>query len=204
MTKNYYLKKTCGIYAITHKETGKQYIGQSIDCFERWKQHQTPKKGSSGIKGAIMKHGVDQFVFEVVEECKKDLLNEREIFYIKERETMAPLGYNLTSGGGQGHEYSTESKKKMSEAGKKRAPPSAETRAKISEAGKNRTMSEEARAKISASHMGMSPSEEARAKISATLTGRKTGSPSDEVKARMSEGKRIGWENKKSQAFSED
>lgn len=109
---NWYVKKTCGIYCITHKETGKQYIGQSVDCFERFKQHTTSKKGSGGIKGAIMKHGVDQFTFQVLEECTRDKLNEREMFYIAEMKTLAPDGYNLTTGGGQGYEDSTQTRKK--------------------------------------------------------------------------------------------
>lgn len=98
--KNFYLKKICGIYIITNKEDGKQYVGQSVDCFERWKQHATPKKGSHGIKGAIMKHGIHQFIFEILEECERESLNKREIFYIKEKESLSPLGYNLTHGGG--------------------------------------------------------------------------------------------------------
>jgi len=100
---NWYVKKTCGIYCITHKETGKQYIGQSVDCFERFKQHTTSKKGSGGIKGAIMLEGVCNFTFEILEECPLDKLNEREIFYIAEKSTLSPLGYNLTSGGGVGN-----------------------------------------------------------------------------------------------------
>lgn len=110
---NWYVKKTCGIYCITHKD-GKQYIGQSVDCFERFKQHTTSKKGAAGIKGAIMKHGVDEFTFQILEECSRDKLNEREIFYIAEMKTLAPDGYNLTTGGGQGNEVSKETKKKMS------------------------------------------------------------------------------------------
>lgn len=179
--KKYYLKKTCGIYCITNKENGKQYIGQSVDCFERWKQHATSKKGSTGIKGAIMKHGVDQFVFEILEECDRDKLNEREIFYIKERETMSPLGYNLTSGGGQGHEKSAELKKKISAAGMGRTH-SPETKAKMSAAAmghtrnvgiKKRPMSEEQKVKISESlkghtnGLGRKLSEETKAKLSA-------------------------------------
>ena len=100
---NWYVKKTCGIYCITHKETGKQYIGQSVDCFERFKQHTTSKKGSGGIKGAIMLEGVCNFTFEILEECPPDKLNEREIFYIGEKGTLSPAGYNLTSGGGVGN-----------------------------------------------------------------------------------------------------
>lgn len=106
---NWYVKKTCGIYCITHKD-GKQYIGQSVDCFERFKGHTTGKKGSGGIKGAIMLHGITSFTFQILEECSRESLNEREIYYIKELGTMEPNGYNLTAGGG----IQIEAKKKKS------------------------------------------------------------------------------------------
>jgi group I intron endonuclease len=189
--KNFYLKKTCGIYVITKKEDGKQYIGQSVDCFERWKQHQSPKKGSTGIKGAIMKHGVDQFTFQVLEECTRDKLNEREIFYIAEMKTLAPDGYNLTTGGGQGHEKSAELKKKISAAGMGRTH-SPETKAKMSASAmghtrnvgiKKKPMSEEQKVKISESLKGSTHS-----------LGRKL---SEETKAKLSASKKEYYKNKK-------
>lgn len=161
----YYLKKTCGIYSITHIESGKQYIGQSVNCFDRWKSHTTPKKGATGIKGAIMKWGVDAFTFSVLEECKKKELNEREVWWILELCTLSPAGYNLTSGGGQGTFVSDETKEKMSAA------------------NMGKTKSEEHKRKLSAANKGKPPSEETKAKLSATLKGRTLP---DETKAKMS------------------
>jgi group I intron endonuclease len=209
MTKDYYLKKTCGIYCITHKESGKQYVGQSVDCFERWKQHQTPKKGSTGIKAAIMKHGINSFTFEVLEECSKDLLNEREIYFIAEKKTLAPLGYNLTSGGGAPTEISKETKEKMSSAskGKKKAPRSAEHIANLSAAKTGKTRTDEQKIKMSAAQKGkkMPPrSAEHCAKISALKKGKPMSPLSEERKAKISASVKEYWEKKKAQASSEE
>ncbi len=155
MKKNFYLKKTCGIYCITHKETGKQYCGQSVDCFERWKQHSTPKKASAGIKGAIMKYGVGEFSFAILEECKREELNERECWWIATLGCMAPAGFNLTSGGGAGTSVSDETRASISatktgkkipaisiaKKGKSVAPLSPEHRANMSSSQKGRTQS---------------------------------------------------------------
>jgi group I intron endonuclease len=98
MRTNYYLKKTTGIYCFTHIESGRQYVGQSVDCFERWKQHSTPKKNSKGIKGAIMEFGICAFQFRILETCSREQLNERERYWIAELGTISPSGYNLNSG----------------------------------------------------------------------------------------------------------
>lgn len=149
MKTNYYLKKICGIYCITHTESGKQYVGLSADCFERWKQHTTPKKGAGGIKGAIMKWGVDAFSFQILEECKKEELNEREIYWIAQLGTLSPSGYNLTSGGNAPTTRSEESKAKQS-AAMKGKHHSEDAKLKMAAAKKGKTMSEDAKLKMSA------------------------------------------------------
>jgi group I intron endonuclease len=188
---SYYLKKCCGIYCITHTESGKQYVGQSVDITMRWKHHTTPRKGSAGIKGAIMKHGVAAFTFSVLEECKREELNERESWWISTLGTLSPAGYNMTSGGGQGMTVSSETKKKMSEAKKgntnsKGKSPSAETRENLREYWKGRKRgprSAEAREKISVSLSGHTHSDETREKMSAAKKGR---THSDETRAKIS------------------
>ena len=100
---NFWEKPIVGIYKITHRDTGKAYIGQSVDVFARWKSHTNfaqAKKKWQIIKHALNKHGVTQFIFEVLEECSKEDLNDREIYWIKHFDTVSPAGYNLTSGGG--------------------------------------------------------------------------------------------------------
>jgi hypothetical protein len=85
---------------------------------------------------------------------------------------MAPNGYNLTTGGGQGTVVSEETRQKQSEVrkGKKLPPHSEEARRKISEARKGKKMgphSEEARSKMSEAWKRRPPaSDETRRKIS--------------------------------------
>lgn len=47
-----------------------------------------------------MRHyGFNNFDFEILEECKRSDLNEREKYYIRELNTLYPNGYNRTPGG---------------------------------------------------------------------------------------------------------
>ncbi len=89
---------TCGIYLITHRDSGKAYVGQSRNIEKRWNDH---RLGSScpKLNAALGKHGVGAFRFEVIEVCCTEMLNEREAHHIRERGTMDPHGYNLTAGG---------------------------------------------------------------------------------------------------------
>ena len=91
-----------GIYKITKKENGKSYIGQSINCERRFKEHCSSSRYKDGlaIDMAIHKYGVDAFEFEILEECKKEKLDEREQYWIKYYDTKN-FGYNMTDGGNQ-------------------------------------------------------------------------------------------------------
>ena len=57
-----------GIYLIRNKINNKVYIGQSIDIEGRWKDHKV-RKDESAIHLAIQKYGVENFEFEVLQEC---------------------------------------------------------------------------------------------------------------------------------------
>lgn len=91
------------IYKITNILNGHAYIGQTIQKpSDRWAAH--CRKGSSKaeinmvIKKAIQKYGKQNFTFEVLEECDRDNLNEREQYYIALYNTYIN-GYNSTKGG---------------------------------------------------------------------------------------------------------
>ena len=92
-----------GIYKITNKLNGKIYIGQSINIEQRWKQHhQETKNGNKNTKLylAMRKYGIENFIFEVLEQCSKDELNDREIYWIKKYDSFKN-GYNMTPGGNE-------------------------------------------------------------------------------------------------------
>ena len=83
------------IYMITHRPTGRRYIGQAIDHHKRWKQH-VQFDSSSLIHLAIEHYGVNEFDFEVIETVHRDLLTERENYHIKEYRTETHGFNNMT------------------------------------------------------------------------------------------------------------
>lgn len=83
-----------GIYSITNKINNKRYIGQSIHIEIRWMQHKQPSSRSL-IGKAIQKYGLDNFIFEVLEECPADSLDEKEEYYINYYNSVVPNGYNI-------------------------------------------------------------------------------------------------------------
>jgi group I intron endonuclease len=98
-----------GIYKATNLVNQKKYIGQSIDIQRRLKEHQfEPFKNSSHAYNhvfyqAIRKYGIENFSFEIVEECDTRELDNRERYWIKYYNTYIGWencqGYNMTIGG---------------------------------------------------------------------------------------------------------
>lgn len=68
-----------GIYKITNPN-GKVYIGQSVDIEKRWQAHKQAKYDLP-LYHSFRKYGINKHIFEVVEECKVNELNERERYY---------------------------------------------------------------------------------------------------------------------------
>lgn len=93
-----------GIYKITNKINGQSYIGLSVDIEERWYKHKTNYKNVDNkeyektLYRAFRKYGLNNFTFEVIEECEKEDLPNKEIFWISFYNTYAD-GYNETPGG---------------------------------------------------------------------------------------------------------
>lgn len=85
------------IYKITNLINGEAYIGQTIN-FERRKKEHLKAKDNFAIHNAIRKYGIDNFSWEILEECSENLLNEREKYWISYYNTYKE-GYNSTRGG---------------------------------------------------------------------------------------------------------
>lgn len=101
-----------GIYKIENLINGKVYIGQSINIQERWNEHKlinsrtskdALKKQKYPLYLAFQKYGLENFSFEVLEECSLEELDTKEQFYIKKYNSYIDFpnsnGYNLTLGG---------------------------------------------------------------------------------------------------------
>ena len=88
-----------GIYKITEIATGKCYVGQAANIAERWKQHIKRGVGADAptrnkLYPAMIAAGPENFTFEVIEECSRALLDEREDYwqdYFKAKE----FGYSI-------------------------------------------------------------------------------------------------------------
>ena len=96
-------KTVIGIYKITNLVTKQSYIGQSVDIASRWKQHIKCGLGidashTNMLYNSMQKYGVWNFAFELIEQCSKEQLNEREKFYVSLYQTDK-FGYNMTQGG---------------------------------------------------------------------------------------------------------
>jgi hypothetical protein len=102
------------IYLIKNKINNKCYIGQAM-CFTgsnnskwgtigRWKSHIREALNLSNdhciaLNNAIRKYGHDNFEVTTLVKCHKDKLDEYEIKYITEYNSIQPNGYNIKFGG---------------------------------------------------------------------------------------------------------
>lgn len=96
-----------GIYKATNKINNKCYIGKSVDIDYRINRHrrdafrETSSAYNCYFYKAIRHYGLDNFTFEVIEECDVEKLDDREKYYIKLYNSYYKNGggYNLTRGG---------------------------------------------------------------------------------------------------------
>lgn len=92
-------KMRTGIYKITNIKNNMCYVGQAKDIASRWNQHckrgvgaDTPTKNK--IYPAMLEYGIENFTFEIIEDCELEKLGEREKFwqdYFKAKE----YGYSI-------------------------------------------------------------------------------------------------------------
>lgn len=97
------------IYCIENSITGKKYIGQtSVSVIARWSAHCSAARNGEDtyLYRSMRCHGIDAFSVSIIETISKNTkhelvqtLNDLEIFYIDELNTLHPSGYNMTKGG---------------------------------------------------------------------------------------------------------
>lgn len=113
-----------GIYSIRNLINNKRYIGQALDIDARLGMHVyllNHNSDSSYLQNSWNKYGRENFVFEILEECSIDDLNDKEIYWIKEYSTFVGFensnGYNLTKGGEgcKGYTHTEKTRRLLSE-----------------------------------------------------------------------------------------
>jgi group I intron endonuclease len=178
------------LYCITHRESGREYIGvTSRTLAQRWREH-THGRGQTRIARAFKKYGADAFAMHV----QADLPTRAELL-IAERIAIAirKPEFNLTSGGEgtrllYGRVHSAETRAKIAATLTGRKLPEAH-RAKLRGRVSNKRgvpMSEEVKAKVSASRrLSAKPTPEMIARRSASLKAHYANNP--EARVRCSE-----------------
>jgi group I intron endonuclease len=127
-----------GIYRIT-SPTNKVYIGKSINVENRINEYKyiSRRKLQHKLNNSINKHGLENHIFEIIEECTLENINEREIYWI-DHYNCVENGLNLKYGGEGGkHSFETKNKTSKSMTGKTHSD---RTKKKMSEAKKGHPM----------------------------------------------------------------
>ncbi len=200
------------IYAIQNLINHKFYIG-----FHATNNLDDEYFGSGKIlKRAIFKYGIENFEKKILEHIDILIWREKEILWIKRKNShVSKGGYNLTFGGDGtlGFKMSEETKKKLSVIAKNRP---LQTRQKISKSLTGRVVSEETKNKISKSvkanpkirlaakiaFLGKTHTKETREKIGIKHRGKIL---SEETKNKLKEinlGKKMSDETKKKISIS--
>ena len=88
-----------GIYKIENLINHQIYIGQSKNIEKRWQDHKNrTKTGTTKFYQALREYGIENFSWEIIEECSQEQLDENEIYWIEHYDSYKN-GYNSTPGG---------------------------------------------------------------------------------------------------------
>lgn len=80
--------EVCGVYKITDRLTGEAYVGQSVKVKSRFMEHikcgigAMPASNANQLYSAMRRDGVWNFSFELLAECPKEELDDKERFFI--------------------------------------------------------------------------------------------------------------------------
>jgi group I intron endonuclease len=109
-----------GIYKIICLLNNSIYIGSSVNLEQRFYNHlfylRCNKHHNKHLQNAYNLYGEENFKFEIIEECEKEILIEREQFHIDELKPKFNL--RLIAKSNLGMKHSEETKEKMSESHK--------------------------------------------------------------------------------------
>ena len=87
-----------GVYMVRHRESGKTYVGRSVDIANRWglhRRHTEQGRDRSPFHRALRKYGYDAFDWVVLVGAPAKLQPELEHAFIETYNAMVPAGYNV-------------------------------------------------------------------------------------------------------------
>lgn len=115
-----------GVYKITHRDSGRCYVGSSSDVCSRWAEHRQLRSPQCRIiHAALKKYGPEAFDFSILEtvdasglsssQLRKQLL-ELETFWLQKVNPFPPHGYNICFAAGSrlGIRHTEETKRNLS------------------------------------------------------------------------------------------
>ena len=109
-----------GIYKITNTINNKCYIGKSeYKKKKRLNEHKLGRHSNEHLQRSIQKYGIENFTFEILEECSKEMCGQRERYWIEYYKSYEPeFGYNKTMGNEYefGIQFNEETHKKLSKS----------------------------------------------------------------------------------------
>lgn len=145
------------LYRITNQVNGKCYIGLAHNPSARWRKHRSGH-GSKLLKAATVKYGIKSFEFKMLCAGSKEYIQQLEIMAIKTFGTIAPNGYNLSTGGESGANGVKMSRESVLRGAAKRRGfrHGEEARRRISQANRGKKLTREHRDKLSKAHQGKS------------------------------------------------
>jgi group I intron endonuclease len=109
--------KKIGIYKITNPKN-EIYVGQSTDIFNRWISIRSRLgKNQRKLNDSLLKYGLINHKFEIINECEESDLNYFEKYYIKLYDSIK-CGLNIQKGGERQFKifYSEQVKTKISQS----------------------------------------------------------------------------------------
>lgn len=168
-------EKISGIYSIT-SPSKKIYIGQSWDINKRWNKYKNLQcKGQNYLYNSLLKHGVENHEFLIVEVycgSNQDELNIMENNYWNQLKSKGFEMLNCREPNGCGGKLSEETKRKigLSNKGKKR---NNETKLKLKKV-------------LKGNGLGRKLSVETKLKLSISKTGKMTKNHKNKIRASLS------------------
>lgn len=87
---------------------GKSYIGQTK--YNRAMRGTKPDDyiSCTAFHAALIKYGMENFTYTILEKCDNELLDEKEMYYIQLYNSKIPNGYNIKDGGNNTRSWSKQ------------------------------------------------------------------------------------------------